>query len=804
MDKTAPTGTVSVGSLGSWSSFSGKITFGLFSRKSQRVRITADDAISPVQSISYLTATGKMTKTQLAASDKWKKYSPFVRKANRQFIVYARIVDAAGNVTYLSSAGVVLDSAAPGPEITITVDDAGNGIYNGDVPFTIQVTDPTRGGTYAGLQSVSYEILCDGEVTQSGNFDAELTPASRRVQSLTRRLTVNAKRNNSNDVVIRVTAVDNAGNTAAAKQALKIDITKPVISVTYNDIPAENNTYYKDTRVATVTVTERNFDASGVHFSIANTDGTQPAISGWSHSADSGVSDSATHTCTVTFSADGDYTFTVEATDRAANTGSYGQTDRFTVDRTVPVLRVSYDNNNVTGGSYYNAARTATVTIREHNFDASAVTAAITASLNGQGLTAPVLSSFHSDGDIHTATISYTADADYTFTISCTDRAGNEAADYETERFTVDTRKPEIVIGNVVKANTGMVQPTVEVTDQNYVDAQVTITLSGAHNGEMELSTSVAFINQGQKFTLADLAHEPNLDDIYTLKVTATDKAGNTNEDSYTFSVNRFGSVYTLDDATAAMLESYYISSPVDLVIEETNTNDLNESWIVCTKDGENYTLEEGVHYTVEKSGGDGSWTVYKYTINKENFAEDGVYVITMYSEDAAGNTSSNQAKEKTIEFVVDATPPSIVVTGISNRGQYRQDTQDITIDAQDNIYLASLRVYILDDDGEVLTSYDFTEEEMTENYGTVGYMLTSYSDWQTVRVTATDAAGNQAVSEDITVLINPSRLLQYYMNKPMFYGSLAILLLLAVFIGCSVSEKGKQAGVQRVLDIDK
>ncbi|MCD8010488.1 MAG: Ig-like domain repeat protein [Lachnospiraceae bacterium] len=793
VDQTAPTGTVSVGSLGTWVSFPGKITFSLFSRKSQRVRITADDATSPVQSISYLTATGRMTKAQLAASDKWKKYSSFVRKANRQFIVYARLVDEAGNVAYLSSEGVVLDTTAPGPEITITMDDAGNGIYNGDVPFTVQVTDPTRGGTYAGLQSVSYEILCDGVVTQSGNFDAELTPASRRVQSLTKRLTVNAKKNNSNDVMIRVTAVDNAGNTAAAKQALKIDITKPTISVTYNDVFAVNGTYYQDTRVATVTVTERNFDASGVHFSITNTDGTQPAISGWSHSADSGTSDGATHTCTVTFSADGDYTFTVEATDRAENTGSYGQTDRFTVDRTAPVLSVSYDNNDVTGGSYYNAVRTATVAIREHNFDASAVTAAITASLNGQGLTAPVLSAFHSEGDVHTATISYTADADYTFTISCMDRAGNHAAAYETERFTVDTRKPEITIGNVAKANTGAVQPTVEVTDQNYVGTQVTITLTGAHNGEMELSTSVVSISQGQKFTLVDLAHEQDLDDIYTLQVTAADRAGNTARENYTFSVNRYGSVYTLDDRTAELLEPYYMSEPADLVIRETNPDRLNDRWIVCMKDGEKYTLEEGLHYTVNVRGGDGSWWVYEYTISRENFTEDGIYTLTLYSEDGASNVSSNQAKGMDLEFVVDTTPPNIVITGVTDRGQYTRDAQDITVDAQDNIYLAALKLEVLDGDGSVLEEKEYTEEELRENDGAVSYELVSRSVWQTVRVTATDAVGNRAVSEDITVLINPSRLLQYYMNKPLFYGSLLVLCLIAALIVCYVRRKRRQ-----------
>lgn len=790
VDQTSPTGTVSVGSLGTWSSFPGRITFGLFSRKSQRVRITADDATSPVQSISYLTVTGRMTKAQLAASDKRKKYSSFVRKANRQFIVYARIVDAAGNVTYLSSEGVVLDTTAPGPEITITVDDAGNGIYNGDVPFTVQVTDPTKGGTYAGLQSVSYEILCDGTVTQSGNFDSELTPASRRVQSLTKKLTVNAQKNNSNDVMIRVTAVDNAGNTATAKQVLKIDITEPVISVTYNDIPAANGTYYQEPRVATVTVTERNFDASGVHFSITNTDGTQPVISGWSHSTDSGASDAATHTCTVTFSADGDYTFSVEVTDRADNTGAYGQTDRFTVDRTAPVLRVSYDNNHVTGGSYYNTVRTATVTIREHNFDASAVTAAITASLNGQGLTAPVLSSFHSDGDIHTATISYTADADYTFTISCTDRAGNEAAAYGTERFTVDTQKPEIVIGNVAKANTGAVQPTVEVTDQNYVDTQVVITLTGAHNGIMDIAVSAASVRLGQLFTLANLAHEQELDDIYTLQVTATDRAGNVSENSYTFSVNRFGSVYTLDDHTAELLESCYMNEPADLVIRETNPDRLEDRWIVCTKSGESYTLEEGIRYTVEVSGGDSSWWMYTYTIRRENFTEDGIYVLTMYSEDGASNTSSNQAKGMAMEFVVDTTPPTIVVTGISDRGQYTRDTQNITVDAQDNLYLAALKLEVLGGDGSVLEEKEYTEEELAENDGVVSYELASRSVWQTVRVTATDAAGNQAVSEDITVLINPSRLLQYYMNKPLFYGSLVGLCLMAALIVCYVRRK--------------
>lgn len=53
---------------------------------------------------------------------------------------------------------------------------------------------------------------------------------------------------------------------------------------------------------------------------------------------------------------------------------------------------------------------TATVTVNEHNFDAASVQAAITASLEGQGIAAPSLSGFSGSGDVHTATVEYDTD----------------------------------------------------------------------------------------------------------------------------------------------------------------------------------------------------------------------------------------------------------------------------------------------------------------------------------------------------------------------------------------------------------
>ena len=48
------------------------------------------------------------------------------------------------------------------------------------------------------------------------------------------------------------------------------------------------------------------------------------------------------------------------------------------------------------------------------------------------------------------------------------------------------------------------------------------------------------------------------------------------------------------------------------------------------------------------------------YTIKASCFEGEGDYVINIYSEDEAENATTNKAKQTTIEFVVDKTPPTI------------------------------------------------------------------------------------------------------------------------------------------------
>ena len=319
---------------------------------------------------------------------------------------------------------------------------------------------------------------------------------------------------------VQAFATDFAGNQGDSEVTeLKLDVTNPTISVLWDLNNPLKGRYYKDTRTATVTVTDRNFDPNNVRFSITNTDGTSANIGGWSSSSNIGVSDSATSTCQVSFPADGDYTFTLGCTDLAGNSGEYGQTDEFTIDKTLPEMTVSYDNNDARNGNYFKEARTATVTIREHNFNAADVRAAITASLEGKGVFTPSIGAFSGSGDTHTASVSYSTDGDYTFDIDYTDMAGNAAADYTQDSFTIDLTAPELEITGVEdkSANNDAVSPKVEAKDVNYDAKGVTITLTGANNGQVEAGTAVSAIQNGQSMKFNDFARTEEMDDLYKL-----------------------------------------------------------------------------------------------------------------------------------------------------------------------------------------------------------------------------------------------------------------------------------------------
>jgi len=576
-------------------------------------------------------------------------------------------------ILFSSEFAVVADQTKPEIEIT-NLSTPRNGIFKGDVKLHIEVTDPENNKTYSGLEEVWYDVKASGNVVKEVRYPSLVDNSANPVkgnQSWSGDITIPAAEYNSNDVKVQVHARDFSGNVYDSEIVpLKIDITHPTIAVTYDLNTPLNERYYKDVRTATVVVIERNFDESAVRFNITNTDGTQPAISGWTHSANAGVSDDATHTCQVTFAADGDYTFTLETTDLA----------------------------------------------------------------------------------------------------------GNAAADYTQDKFTVDKTDPEVEFFDIEdkSANNGTVAPGVKYSDVNYMESGVDITIKGAKHDKTELSGNRTNIANGESIKMEDFKHDEETDDVYTMTAVIKDKAGNETEKEVMFSVNRFGSNYIFSETTEKFLDDVYANKPKDLVVTEVNVDSLVFNGISYGLDGTKKELKAGSDYTVKQSGGEGSWKEYTYTIKKENFEKEGRYSVTIDSEDKATNKMNNKVKECNIDFVIDKTPPTVVITGIEE-SSYRADEREMTINLSDNTAVKCVDVII---DGKSVATY--AQKEIEKAGGKISYMIEGASEPQKIEAAALDMAGNETTSEMHKVLVTSSVWIQYINNTPLLIGSILGIVLVA------------------------
>lgn len=467
------------------------------------------------------------------------------------------------------------------------------------------------------------------------------------------------------------------------------------------------------------------------------------------------------------------------------------------IDKTRPTISVTYDNNSALNGNYYNANRTATVVVTEHNFDASRVNITLRATDDGADIALPTVSGWTSSGDRHTATIAYRRDGLYTFDIDVTDKAGNTSADFTEQTFYVDTTAPTLEITGVAdrSANNGDIIPVVSYSDTNYDDAQVNITLTGAMRKGVALDGSYADQHNGKVFTFKNFAKEKEVDDIYTLAATLTDKAGNTTEKTILFSANRFGSTYALSAATD-QLNGSYVQTPQDVVVTETNPDALQNIRITLFKNNQTIILQEGTDYRIEVRGGNGQWYEYIYTVLAKNFADDGVYRLTFYSEDAAGNIAENtlDTKKQEIGFGVDKTKPNMVVTNLESDTTYPLENLTVSLSAGDNLLLQSVVVY-LDDYSKAYKTW--TAEEVAAIVADQGEFTFDIPGDSTgahqVKIVCTDAAGNEQTEEITNFYVTTNLFVRYYNNKPLFFGSIAAVVVIAgVVIALAAGKKKK------------
>lgn len=95
-----------------WQRFLETITFNLYEAESTQVRINAHDDESGIAKISYYISENAMTLSEVKAIRNWTSGSQFTISAEdyERFIIYAKIENQAGLVTYISSNGIELEA----------------------------------------------------------------------------------------------------------------------------------------------------------------------------------------------------------------------------------------------------------------------------------------------------------------------------------------------------------------------------------------------------------------------------------------------------------------------------------------------------------------------------------------------------------------------------------------------------------------------------------------------------------------------------------------------------------------------
>lgn len=769
-------------------------------------------------------------------------------------------------------------------------DENGNNLYGADTTVDVEIAD-----TYSGIRQIDWEIVSPfddkkqaGTVTVDNN--GKVTSVAKKGYSddclgdwvatgeANTNLIVNLKNtikvsNDSNNIQIKFTLTDRAGNvTKNVVQTLSIDKSAPKIAVQMNENDdKEFNGYFKGSREADIYVCERNFSQSDVVFDVKRTDDNnkQTNVSPKPKFKYVGTQVIDGRECfvykmTAKFTADGDYNFKVSASDitshianaesvnyksdnknvkfssnKTAEYTAQNDADRaidiaFTVDNTNPVVSVSYDNNTATNEKYFNAYRTATITVVEHNFStaASRIIYKRTSTKDGSNIAEPTVSSWSRKGNTYTATIKYNADGDYTFDMQVIDKAGNKDKGVKfsgtaAKDFTVDTTIAKPLIKGVEngKSYKGSVLPSISFNDINIANSEIKLLRTRKNEINKDVTSDFIKISKNAKggsFTANEETFKKlqENDGIYTLSVNISDKAGNKSSQTVKFTVNRFGSVYALNKYLVNDLNNSYVQSiDNNLVITEYNPDKLVKGTleVVVTRDGSPVEFGDGqltvnpvVNSTVQI--GQSGWYQYNYTISKDLFTDDngkaidGIYKIYIASEDEVGNKSENiNYKDADVIFRLDTTAPSLKSVSGLEKSVVNATKLDVSYEIFDSIGIKSIDVYYVNENG--IDSVDHIRSKDSKEENVAGYIedVTSYSgkftigecSKENVRFVITDLAGNvtdtgdsnnKAVNFDssslefnstITVSTNPFT--RWYAHTVLFWCSIAAI---AVAIG--------------------
>ena len=644
---------------------------------------------------------------------------------------------------------------------------------NQNTTISYTISDISNGQDSSGLSTVDVEV--NGKIISELCYDLSKKKRDKFAATFN---TDFLQSEEDGKIAVKIIVKDNAGNISQIERVIYRDLDAPVLETKYDNYNADNTftDFYKENRVLTLNVKEINFDADLMDVIVSKNGNLERLKLQWQLVSGNEDTINAVYQTKIIFNEDADYEVYISGKDMMGFDLNKPFTNKFVLDKTKPVLNISYDNYSAKNNNYFNQSRTATITIDEHNFDPSRVNIISSAIDDGVTKAFPKISSWTRNNDKNIATIKYDQDALYSFDIEYIDKAGNKMDDYNKDEFYIDKTAPELIISGVEanSANSGEVKPAVLGKDTNYDINELNISLIGDHRGTMEIGGTRTPQTNGEIFVFDDMLHEKENDDVYMIQASLSDKAGNKSETNIMYSVNRFGSTYVFSDKLLKILNQHYHKNSQEIVFDELNVNRLIETSVKISINGQIKELKKDVDYALVQTN-EGAWYRYTYALKSELFEKDGAYRIITSSVDEAGNLNENiiENKNADISFIIDKTAPTIAVHNLKSNNIYDETVKKVELSVEDNLMIDKIEV--------LLNDKNINVDEVNENNFIVS--IPEKNRTQNLKIVVLDKAGNKSTKEINNFTISSNFFVRWYLNKPLFISSLAILALLIAMI---------------------
>ena len=588
------------------------------------------------------------------------------------------------------------------------------GYYKPSVDVTFTANDTTSGVDYFVWSYTRENGASESNVASYAEEKLEAVQAQNDKSKFTATVTLPKVKEEQLRGNLAFTATDKYSNTSSKltdeNHTIVVDTIAPTMTAEYTEASRikDHHMYYNKDMTVTFKVTEANFYAEDVIVEVSKDGGEFKAVSPeWKDISTDLHIGTYTIPAPGNHSGDADYIFRVRYKDRSGNAMPDYTSDIITIDTIKPVINVSYSNQNVKNTlsdsegharKYFDSTQTATVTITEHNFEASEVDFSILAKdASGNALNANELntkSSWSSNGDKHSITITYPGDANYTFDVAYTDLATNAADDYAADYFTVDKTAPANL---TVSYSNSILETVLQAITFGFYNAKMTVTINATDNitgvynfkYDYSLAAGVSSVNAeliNQAIEEAGITYSNGRTRATTqfeipkaalgngnqfngnVSFTASDKSGNESSkfnDGKRLVVDNISPTATVEYnspvQTAGGVAYYDGTVNATVTINEANFY-AEDVQVSVTKDGASYPVTP-------------SWSNSGTDVHIGTFAltDDGDYFVTIdYADKSSNKMASYTSDQMTVDTEIVA--PVITVNGEEANGKAFKD----------------------------------------------------------------------------------------------------------------------------------